>query len=336
MIDKLKTVAIVALLVIVAGAVVVDGVTDSDASVSATGSVKVFYKDDGVWESKVVNAFDVYQAVQSAKVDLGYTVTITDENSTWNIDEGGYWNPDINYGNISQIDGSSDFTISVYNNSDSQWVIAEDSLGWYRPFADYATSVSFQSGVCAGASNVAISADGTTPSTEETIGLTQITNTSDYRYAFTLKDNRNAVDVPAGTMVWIQRGLIFVQHELTASELAAGITIYGYGSDAYLALKNAISPVVGGVYTFELCGEAPYQYYKYYSWMDTILEAGTQTINGTEGERNYSQYVYWVQSGTNTTAGGDYTLGYYSKLSGGYNDLDEFTLTYEITEKYYY
>lgn len=335
--QKIMAVLMAALLVAVVGVVIVDDASDSDASVSTTGSIKVSFKDTGGnWVSTTVSAFDVYQAVDSAKTTLGYTITITGENATWNKDEGGYYNPDINYGAISQINGSSNFTIFVYNNTASQWVTAKAPLGWYRPFADYAAAVTFDDGTCAGASNVAISMDGSAPSGISAISLTAISTTDNFIYAFTLKDNLNTVNVPSGTMVLIEDGPFYDSHELTASDLQSGITIYGYGSDAYLALKNAISPVIGGEKTFELKGSSPYQYYQYYSWMDTIIGYGTQSIYGSDDNGDYSQYLYWIQSGTNSNNGGDYTLGYYSKLSGAYNDVDAFTLTYDVTEKYYY
>lgn len=335
--QKIMAVLMAALLVAVVGVVIVDDASDSDASVSTTGSIKVSFKGaDSNWVSTTVSAFDVYKAVDSAKTTLGYTITITGENATWNKDEGGYYNPDINYGVISQINGSSNFTIFVYNNSTSQWVTAKAPLGWYRPFADYAAAVTFDDGTCAGASNVAISMDGSAPSGIDVISLTAIASTADFRYAFTLKDNQEIINVASGINVLINRGSSYVSHELTTSDLRAGITIYGYGSDAYLALKNAISPVVGGEKTFELMGSEPYQYYQYYSWMDTILGYGTQSIYDSDENGDYSQYIYWIQSGTNSNNGGDYTLGYYSKLSGAYNDVYAFTLTYDITEKYYY
>lgn len=332
--NKVISMMVAALLVIVAGAVMMDVASDSDAT--ASGSVKVYYKGTGGWSDTTVSAFDLYQAVETAKTTLGYTITITGENSTWNKLEDGYYNPDKDYGTISQINGSSDFTVYVYDDESSAWVVAKAPLGWYRPFEDYAQTVTFQDGTCAGASNVAISTDGTVPTATDVIDFTSVGTGADYRYAFTLKNNQNTINVPAGTNVKIKDGRNYVTHELTTTELRAGITIYGYGSDAYLALKDALSPVTGGDYAFELVDMGSYQYYQYYSWMDEILNAGTQSIYGSDSTGNFSQYIYWVQSGTGTTAGADYTLGYYSMLSGSYNNLGAFTLTYDITEKYYY
>ena len=152
--NKVISMMVAALLVIVAGAVVMDTASDSDAT--ASGSVKVYYKGTGDWSNTTVSAFDLYQAVETAKTTLGYTITITEENSTWNKLENGYYNPDKDYGTISQVSGSSDFTVYVYDDESSAWVVAKAPLGWYRPFEDYAQTVTFEDGTCAGASNVAI------------------------------------------------------------------------------------------------------------------------------------------------------------------------------------
>lgn len=336
---KIKTMMVAALLVIVAGAAVIYSESDSEASVTTTGSFKVFYKNTGSsWSNTTVYAFDAYQAVESAKTALDYTVTVSDGDGAWQKTENYYSNPNVNYGNISTINGSTDFTIFVYNNTLSTWVVAQDPLGWYRPFTDYASTVTFENGAFAGTANVAISMDGSAPSTVGTIALTPISQTSDFRYSFTLKDNYGTVVVPNGISVTIDDYGEFVTETLTTDDVRAGITIYGYGSDAYLAFKNALSTVSGEDHTYTVHGSGDDTYYLYYSWMATTLGAGTVDLSGQEEDtqKYYSQYVYWVQKNADTGADCLYTLGFYSKLSGAYNDADSFSMTYSITDKWYY
>lgn len=335
MFAKMKTVAVAALLVIVAGAIVINGVADSEASVSATGSVQVSYTGASGWTSKTVDAYDVYQAVAAAQSDLGYTITISEENEDWQKTEYGYSNPNVNYGVISKINNGTDFTIYVYNNETSTWAVAQSALGWYRPFADYAENVTFVGGIFAGTANVAISTDGSSPSSITTISLTPITETDNFRYAFTLKDNRNAIVVPTNTMVTIEDMDEYIDVALTENMLRGGVTIYGYGSDAYLALKDALPGVTGGDLTFELINAGDYSYYQYYSWMGTILGTGTIPITGQDEQGSYTQYIYWIQKDLPAGTESFYTMGFYSKLSGAYNDVSSFSLTYDITAKYY-
>lgn len=336
---KMKTMMIAALLVIVAGAAVIYSESDSEASVTTTGSFKVFYKNTGSsWSNTTVYAFDAYQAVESAKTALNYTVTVSDGNGAWQKTENYYSNPNVDYGKVSMINGNTNFTIFVYNNALSTWVVAQDPLGWYRPFTDYASTVTFENQAFAGTANVAISMDGSIPSTEGTIALTPISQTSDFRYAFTLKDNYGTVVVPENTTVTIEDWGEYVETTLTTDDLEDGITIYGYGSDAYLAFKDALATVNGENHAYVLKNPGEYQYYQYYSWMGAILGSGTVDLSGTEqgSNRYYSQYVYWIQEDSDTGTECLYTLGFYSKLSGAYNDVDSFDMTYSITEKYYY
>lgn len=341
--QKLVVMFVATMLVAVTGAVLLQGASESEGSVATTGSVQVSYYTgaESGWTSITVSAYDVYQAVNAAQASLNYTVTVTE--NAWNqYNPNGYWEPNEDYGTVTAVNGSSSFNIYVYNAS-SGWVPAQAALGWYRPFTDYATTVSFDGGASAGASNVAITTAGSAPGSSDVtpIGPTSIASNASYRYAFTLKDDTASVNVPAGTSVTIKSGRVYTTTTLTSTMLQNGVTIYGYGSDAYLALKNALSAsnVVGGDETFVLnYPGTDYEYYSYYSWMGSILGSGTVPVTGTEDDgRTYTQYQYWVQNSVDTSLnGGLYTLGYYSILNGAYNDVGAFTMTYHLWEQKYY
>lgn len=342
--QKFAAIIVATMLVAITGAVLLENASESDGSVTTTGSVQVSYYTgtENGWSSVTVSAYDVYQAVNASQTSLGYTVTVTE--NTWNqYNPYGYWEPNEDYGTVTAVNGSDSFNIYVYNNTSNSWVAAQAALGWYRPFTDYAATVTFDGGASAGASNVAITTAVSAPGSNDVtpIALTSIASDNNYRYAFTLKDNTAAVDVPSGTSVLTKSGRVYTTTTLTSTMLQEGITIYGYGSDAYLALRNALSAsnVVGGNTTFILnYPGTEYEYYSYYSWMGSILGSGTVPVTGTDEDgRSYTQYKYWVQDSVNTNLnGGDYTLGYYSILNGAYNDVGEFTLTYDLWGQKYY
>ncbi len=340
--SRLMALAVATMLMMVAGVILIDD-TDVDASVSTTGQVKVNYNTGNGWNSATVSAYNVYEAIAAVASDSTFSIETT--NGSWSVSPYGYANPNENYGKLDKFNGSSTFYAYVYIKSDNtfSWEIAESSLGWYRPFQDYADTVMFPSGSSAGTANVALTTTPVAPGSDiSTIPLTQIVTSGDdatnYRYAFTIKDTLNEVSVPSPTLVKNSQTQTTATHSLTDDDIRSdsGYTIYGYGSDAYLALKNAFTPdrVVGENDTYRLIIEPTYSYYQFYSWTDTILGIGTQDLSGMDDEGYYSQYKYWELTSNSTYL--DFTLGFYSKLAGAPNDGDAFNLTYIISEKWYY
>ena len=116
---------------------------------------------------------------------------------------------------------------------------------------------------------------------------------------------------------------------LNATNLASGVTITGYGSDAYLALKNAlnVAPLdnVVGEETIPVNG------YNNYSWIDTIFGLGTVQTQGLDTPSDWTDdvYVYWSQYDGNYSGEGSgqlsgFVLGAYSPLTGA----NEFSMVY--------
>lgn len=340
--SKLMALAVATMLMMVAVAILTDD-SDVDASVSTTGQVKVNYNTGSGWNSATVSAYNVYEAIAAVASDSTFSIETT--NGSWSVSPYGYANPNENYGKLDKFNGSTTFYAHVYINTGEafSWQTAESSLGWYRPFQDYANTVTFPNGTSAGTANVALSTVSGVPGSDiTTIPLTQIVTSGDgaanYRYAFTIKDTLNEVSVPSPTLVKDSPSQTTATHSLVNEDIRDGeeYTIYGYGSDAYLALKNAFTPdrVDGQNKTYELIVEPTYSYYKFYSWTETILGIGTQDVSGTDAQGSYSQYKYWALRSNSIYL--DFTLGFYSKLAGAPNDGDTFNLTYEISDKWYY
>ncbi len=303
---KIMTFALIAVMIAAGGASFI-GFHDSDADSDSAQTIKVFYNATGTetWTSSGQNAYNVYLAIYGAMSSLGYTFETTASNTQWYVTSGGYSNPNMTYGQIDKVNGLTDFTILGYNST-SGWVdISGVALGWLRPYSDYA-DVSVVGSTHSVYANIAIkmgNASTGSISSGDLIGLTSVQNDPAYYYTFFLIDSSATVAVPSGTQVKTSSGV----HSLTDEDLQSGITVCGYGSDAYLALKDAVGSALDGQLTSWIDhGE----YYTYYSWMDTLFGVGT-TSETSEG---ITTYHYWASYDDSMESYLDWTLGYYSTV----------------------
>ena len=323
------------MMVAVAVACVLPATGDSDATTDevTTGTIKVYYYSDSAWSTKTVEAFDMYQAITTANTGtdaLGYTLTFADGATSWKKTSGTepytYEEPNENYGKITAVNGSSTFSVFVY--SGGSWTVANPALGWYRPFTDYAALVTFpneqwQSGATAGSSNIAIVPGSISMPAGATgmLGLTNVGTGTKATYVFELKDSTGTVSPTTWPVVtyYNDDDEDWNSGTLTSSMLSDGVKISGYGSDAFLALKNALGDAnATGQEIQSVLNVNPDEttYYTYYSWLDKVLNKGTESEFGT----NYSIYRYW-NSGNCPNCDMKFTLGYYSKLIGAPNSL---------------
>lgn len=318
----------------------------SDAATDDSGIVDVYFKGpSGDLQSTTVTAYDLYQAINLADSALGFTAVSTESNSAWNqlMNPGQYqyYNPNENYGTLSNITiGETtypidSFTTYVYNKttdltSNYSWNLANPALGWYHPYADYSatydvtvngttTTYSMASAAVAivyGADSTAL--NGTSPKEPVTI-----TESDAYKYTFTIKSNHSISFSPVSVKKVNGNG--YVSATLNSLNIRAGMNIVGWGSNAFEALKDALgsSNVIGGTVYADYIHMDSYGYYQYYSWLDKVLNNGTQTITNSDGS---TTYMYWSSS-----VGGvycSYTLGYYSSISGAPNGGNAISLTY--------
>lgn len=272
------------------------------------GNVKVYYynSDAQIWSESIQNSYNLYLAVYGALDDLGYSITTTAANTQWFKPEIGYSNPNINYGLIDEINGSNSFTIRGYNNTTSQWDdITDVPLGWLRPYADY--SVVDVGGHYSVYANVAIYAGNQNYNTiQGMIQPVQVQGNDAYRYSFELFDGTGAITVPSGTQVKTMVGGVIQTVSLTSDMLLNGVTVYGFGSDAYLALMDAVgSGLRGQTDAWVDHGD----FYTYYSWMDSLfgVETSSEIIDGQ------TVYHYWASYDSSYTYL-DWTFGYYSSV----------------------
>lgn len=324
---KTKAFAIMAafMMLAVAGIAVVGVSDDSDAT--TTGSVKVYYYDENgsQWDSATTIAYNLYIAVDNVDSTLGYTITT--DNSSW---KSGY-NPDKDYGLITAVNNSANFKIYGYNNADEAWnEITNYPLGWFRPYADY-TAVNVDGHYAAYANVAIVTQDGQGAYHDYTtitgmIGLTEVQGDSDFLCSFFLADETNRVNIPAGTQVKVFNGTTYEYQTITTQDIRNGITVYGYGSDAYLALLDAVGASLSGQMTAYIAHTG---YYTYYSWMNSLFGIGTTSTT----ESGITTYYYWESLDPNAVLPGDeylqWTLGYYSPMHFDSNQvLNEFWVIY--------
>ncbi len=330
------------MMVVVAFAGVSAFIDNSDAATSNDGIVDVYFKGPtGDLASTTVTAYDLYQAVVAADSTLGFTAESND--SSWNQLEGEapyqYYNPDQDYGTLSGItigDSTlliSAFTVYVYNtivdDTAYSWNVANPAIGWYHPYSDYSASYESEDGSYSMASAAIAIIYGTEETTvsvlDDTAPKTPVAITDDdsFKYTFRISSGQNlsfdavAVKVMSGTQI--------VDGELNSTNIKTGVTVVGWGSNAYEALKNALgSGVVEGQSDYAILNVTDYSsYYTYYSWLDSILNLGTVTTDNGDGTYTYN---YWESKLGSTYC--DYTFGYYSSIQGAQNAGNAFNLTY--------
>lgn len=330
------------MMVVVAFAGVSALIDSSDAATSNDGIVDVYFKGPtGDLASTTVTAYDLYQAVTVADSTLGFTAESND--SSWNQLEGEapyqYYNPDQNYGTLSGITigdstiSISAFTVYVYNTAVNStaysWNVANPAIGWYHPYSDYSafyTSGTTNYSMASAAIAIIYVTETTTESVlDNTTPKTPVTVTDDdsFKYTFTIKSN-HALSF-GNVNVKIEEDGIIDDGVLNTSNIRSGMTIVGWGSNAYEALKNALgSTNVEGQSEYALLIVTDTSsYYKYYSWLGPVLGADTDTTVNADGSYTYKYWSSYV---------GDqyceYTFGYYSSIAGAPNSGNSFTLHY--------
>lgn len=327
---KIASLIVVALLVVTAGAFIAVDHDPVDADTTTTGTVNVYYNASGssTWTSSTQDAYNLYLAVYGARTSLGYSMATTGANTQWYVTTGGYSNPNTSYGLISEINGSTTFSIYGYNTTNASWDdISSLPLGWLRPYADYSavTVVGAVSSVYANVAIVQGNASTSSISTTDLASPVSVQGNSSYYYTFLLCDSTATVTVPSGTSVKVPSGSSYVSHTLTTAELQAGITVCGYGSDAYLALLDAVgSSLVGQTTSWIDQGS----YYTYYSWMDSLFGVGTVSQSNSDGSMTY---YYWM-SMDNEGNYLNWTLGYYSTVHFDQTNVkSNFVITYAFS-----
>lgn len=286
-----KVMAFALALFAIAGSFALMGADDSDAA--SLGQTNVYIYDGSTWSDHPGMAgYNALQALQATgKTIVADTDYILEKQNDW----GAYTEINSNYGNVTSIgdvpeNASNVWNVFVYNNG---WAVGIDAIGFITPFSDGAApsaEVVLYYGADTETVPAAVSGHVTSPANPMAIQMN-----ANFMYTFELKVSATGYTpvVSAGTRVLTMTGEV----DLTSDNLTSGITVIGFGSNAYAALKNAVG--ASNIIATETPGA-------YYGWISELFGLTTVTAG--------SDYVYWTQN----TASGSYlsfNLGAYSAMS---------------------
>ncbi len=271
--------------------------------------------------------------------------SVTTQNSSWNQKihtgyvvqgeetiETYYYNPNEDYGTLGSVTVGettyTNFNVYVYqkekDGTSYSWKTPLSAIGWYHPFADYSAIYTAASGsiysLSAAAIAITVNNGSYTSITSEIDPPMPVTSsTANCLYTFVLKGEKATAAVGKNVTVYDQINDEYISHQLTSQDLINGIVISGWGSNAHEALSVALCEQLTVQTDYATYHVSPYgNYYTYYGWYSDILGVETQTTLNPDGTYTYNWWQTSTTSGTSTTAT-DYSLSYYSGLSGAPN-----------------
>ncbi len=307
-----KTFAIVvAVFMVVSGALVAvsDDIDKSDAASGNAGYMNVYVNAGNGWSGQTVQAANGCEALKAsnfysastATIDDSYTISYVYNNNTYT---------DINaaYGTVTKLQGESNSGNDVWNvlvyindgNGNWSWNVGISASGYYKPFDDYAAKL-----VAYGNANIAFwygniedddeydaAISGLGSVTLPVRGLTAVSKVpgSVYEHIFYLKNDTNAQMTVSDTVKLYDPsdGSVTLNTTISDSDLATGLYVAGYGSDAELALIDAIGDNAN-FYSFA----SPVPGYETYGWIDDLFGVNTVPVVIGEGEEAVTHYYFW-------------------------------------------
>lgn len=283
----------------------------ADADTGVTGQYSVYAYDGSAWSSDIVDAYDAAQAVQASEMWNANTDSMVAKYTDGDWVTYNY----TTYGNITTFMGKTNtateqWNVFIFDTSD-ELVAAEDCLGSYKCFSDYdsdhqtANIVLYFESSSVTVDDVNDSYDAYEAAVEKS-EITEVTNTDDYMVTFTLGINYNGVNANVEDVYDVDGNQV-----TDAALKTSTVTVVGYGSDCYLALKDAVGSV-------NFIGEdtVPGQGYNAYGWMGEMFGLGTVQTAGTDTPSDWTDdtYAYWcIYDDAGHLA--DFVLGAYSPLA---------------------
>jgi hypothetical protein len=334
---KLFAIAVAVMMLAVAGIAVMSASEDSDATATTTSGTYSVYVNDGTgWQSSVVNT-NVYDAAQAVKQSgfwqnddvmvekyipgtwVTYNGTTYGDISTFmgksNIEDGDQWNVFVGVKNGQYLDISA----------------AAVSIGNYTCFDDY-SYVTANVVLYYGSSSIALSTVQASLDTyyatsgAQEASVPTVVEHGDDGFKFTFALHMDLQYNPANNNAPINATVVGTYYgtttyngstpiQVTNSNLKSSVIyLTGYGSNAYLALKEVIDD------EDDLDAETSVQYY---SWINTFLGLGTIQTEGLDTPLDWydDDYAYWIVMDLHsyfndqTNHVGDFVLGAYAPFS---------------------
>ena len=343
---KLLPTLVVAMMVCAVMPVIgADGVDSEVGTANAYGEFNFWINYGEGWSTSPISGdgYNACIAIQNATASANTTVSFKNIDgvsaSDFTYTSGYYSTINSNYGTIDAIGAtstSSDKAWFAYYYSDGAWHNAVSAIGFYKPFSDY--DANFRTANMAFSYGVEPVDVSTIPSDETMFkDIVQVptnassANASDFAVSFQIK--LAYTDVIYGDVCSHVPGTGSTAQE----RLAAGISITGYGSDAALALNNAISTlgcVDSSIYT-SISSEDEDGVVSInsssYGYCDKLFGV-EEYSKDNNGDGQNDEYWYWsLYLGNGTESYASYLMGWYTPLSNGVSgfSVSEFTLHYD-------
>lgn len=329
---KAKIYAImVAALIAVAGVIVYTSQSDADGVndpvTNGKMTVNISYGEN--WESPIT--VDAYNGAIALDRALGTATTHVIDMNLY-TQSGQYVSINYQYGAITSINNiaaSGDDVWNVYIlNASGNWVSATDTLGWYKPFGDYdvnhrTANIAVIYGTPADAQTKINAFNPTVTST--IVPVSDIVGNEYFKATFYIKVSQDS-DVQAALSA--QGMSVSGYGNITPALINRGVYVFGYGSDLYLALKNAFPGLVDGQDAVPYYNNGYYD--SVYSWMDSFLDLYSVQVGGTSTPSDYSDdtWAWWQEYATFSVDSSGDVLGSTSDFAIGlYSTIDDAPLT---------
>lgn len=327
---KALAVAIATLMLATAGFALVSSDDDSLDATTPTGGIASynFYigvTGDSVFTNYTGSGYNAYIALVNALTSASVSVTA---DSAYTTTSDGYLTINSLYGTVTSLfghtNGENVWNVYMYNNQGS-WVAGPvNALGFYQAYSDYDSSLRTANIILwYGASGTNVNNLGITLPSSGLKDFVWIENNDVYQVTFHISYDTNMsrpseISPAAWSYMTSHTG-----------------TYNGYGSNAYLALCNAISSVDGidEMYNITYSGINNSAYGRVTSIMD-VDQYNTLDAAAGEGYTTYtSTYYYWsLYTGdlSSSSSYASFNLGFYSPISGLGSSyvFDEFSLKF--------
>ncbi len=292
------------------------------------------------WE--VPTTVDAYNGAIALDRSLGTSIPHVIDMNLYTTDSYGYVSVNYQYGAITSINniaasGDNVWNVFVLNESGS-WVKAVDSLGWYKPFGDYDLShrtanIAVVYGTESGAQ---AKINAFTPTiTSSIIPVENIVGNDSFKVTFYVKVSQSP-DVQAA----LDDASISVSgtETTTSAMINDGVYVTGFGSDLYLALKNAFPGKINGQDVVPCVSSGGYS--TIYGWINSFLDLHSIQVDGKDTPSDYTDdsWAWWIEyssysvgtSGDVTGTISNFSLGLYSPISDAPLTIDTYALYFSI------
>lgn len=305
-----KIYAVIAAIMMIVAIPIGFAASDADADTGVTGTYSVYAFNGSAWSSDIVSAYDAAQAVQASDM------WATGDSMVAKYTEGDWVTYNYTtYGNITTFMGQTNSDARQWNvfiiNTDGGIVAATDCLGSYKCFSDYdqahrtANIILYYGSSSTPAQIVAAQYNAYSDKVTES-SITNVSDSEAFKVSFNLQITYPGVNASISGSVYDVNGNLVSDASLKAST----VTVVGYGSDCYLALKDAV-----GSANFTGEDTVPGLEYNPYGWMGDMFGLGTVQTAGTDTPSDWTddKYAYWcIYDSTGLLA--DFVLGAYSPV----------------------